>query len=91
MFSAPPYNLNPQQIGFLFVAAFVGSLSGSLYGGTLVDWAVVWLTRRNGGWYEPEMRLYMLPLPALGMSAGLAVFGVTADRVCFLSRTADHG
>lgn len=84
MFSAPPYNFNPQQLGYLFVSVFVGSLFGGLYGGALVDWAVVWFTRRNGGLYEPEMRLYLLPLPALSMSAGLAVFGVTADRVISL-------
>ncbi|KAM4065424.1 major facilitator superfamily protein [Hirsutella rhossiliensis] len=80
VFSAPPYNFNPQQLGYLFVASFVGSLFGNLYGGYFVDWIVVWLTKRNGGLYEPEMRLYPLPLPALGMSAGLVVFGVTADR-----------
>ncbi|PHH87043.1 hypothetical protein CDD83_9390 [Cordyceps sp. RAO-2017] len=80
IFSAPPYNFSPQELGYLHVTSFIGSLFGNLYGGFFVDWAVVRMARRRGGLYEPEMRLYPLPVPAVAMSAGLAVFGITADR-----------
>lgn len=81
VFSRPPYNFNPAQIGFMSAGPLAGSVLGSLYGGPLVDWAVVRFARRNGGVFEPEMRLWLMPLPAIAMSAGLAVFGITADRV----------
>ncbi|PHH84429.1 hypothetical protein CDD83_1958 [Cordyceps sp. RAO-2017] len=79
-FSKPPYNFNPAQIGFMNAGPLVGSIFGSLYGGWFVDWAIVRFARRNGGLFEPEMRLWLTPLPAILMSAGLVVYGVTVDR-----------
>lgn len=64
---------------------FVGNMFGSLYGGLLGDWVVVRLAKRNKGIFEPEMRLYILLLPALLMGAGLILFGVSADKVSFLA------
>ncbi|PFH58102.1 hypothetical protein XA68_14147 [Ophiocordyceps unilateralis] len=80
IFSKPPYNFNSLQVGFMFGGTLVGSVFGSLYGGWLVDWAIVRFAKRNRGVFEPEMRLWLFPLPGLAMSAGLVVFGVTADR-----------
>ncbi|RCI08810.1 hypothetical protein L249_4673 [Ophiocordyceps polyrhachis-furcata BCC 54312] len=81
VFSAEPYNFNAAQVGFLMCGGpLVGSLLASIYGGYLSDWAVVRFARRNQGLLEPEMRLWLLPVPALLMSGGLALFGVTADR-----------
>ncbi|RDA84168.1 hypothetical protein CP532_3908 [Ophiocordyceps camponoti-leonardi (nom. inval.)] len=81
VFSSAPYDFNAAQVGFVMCGGpLVGSLLGSIYGGYFSDWAVVRFARRNGGLLEPEMRLWLLPLPALLMSGGLALFGVTADR-----------
>ncbi|KJZ73975.1 hypothetical protein HIM_06643 [Hirsutella minnesotensis 3608] len=80
IFPADPYNFNPKQLGYLHLAPFVGSILGISYGGYLVDKFVVWLSKRNKGIYEPEMRLYLIPLPALVMAGGLAEFGITASR-----------
>ncbi|KAF4506693.1 hypothetical protein G6O67_006749 [Ophiocordyceps sinensis] len=80
IFPAPPYSFNPGQLGLLQLAPFVGSCLGIFYGGYLVDRLIVWLARRNQGLYEPEMRLYMMPLPAMVMAGGLAMFGITAGR-----------
>ncbi|KND87054.1 putative MFS-type transporter [Tolypocladium ophioglossoides CBS 100239] len=80
VFSAPPYNFDVAAVGYMFAGPCVGTVFGSLYGGYFVDRAVVWLARRNGGLFEPEMRLYPLPLPSFVMTAGLIIFGVTADR-----------
>ena len=82
VFSKPPYNFNSAQIGYMSAGPFIGSIFGSIYGGYLVDKTIVWFSRRNKGLFEPEMRLYLFPLPAILMSVGLAIFGVTADRVC---------
>ncbi|PWI71494.1 hypothetical protein PCL_11588 [Purpureocillium lilacinum] len=80
LFTAPPYNFDAAEVGYMFAGPCVGAVFGSLYGGPLVDKAVVWFARRNGGLFEPEMRLYLYPLPALLMSGGIILFGVTADR-----------
>ncbi|KAF4537473.1 MFS transporter [Lasiodiplodia theobromae] len=80
VFSAPPYNFTSAGIGLMNLGPFVGNLIGSFYTGVLSDRSVRWLARRNAGVFEPEMRLYLLPLPALLMAGGIVMFGVTADR-----------
>lgn len=81
IFPAPPYNFNPGQLGLLQIAPFIGSSFGIFYGGYIVDKVIVRLARRNGGIFEPEMRLYLMPLPAIIMAGGLIVFGITSGRV----------
>ncbi|VUC29715.1 unnamed protein product [Clonostachys rosea] len=80
VFSAAPYNFDTSGVGLMLMGPFVGNLIGSLYGGILGDWVVVHLAKRNGGIFEPEMRLYILPLPAICQGAGLVLYGVAADR-----------
>ncbi|EFY94392.1 major facilitator superfamily transporter [Metarhizium robertsii ARSEF 23] len=80
IFVEPPYNFTPRELGLMHLGPFVGSILGTLYGGFLIDAAIVRLARRNGGIFEPEMRLYFLPIPALAMAAGMAMFDVAADR-----------
>lgn len=81
VFAAPPYNFGPDGIGYMGLGPFAGNVIGSIYGGVLGDWIVVFASRRNNGIFEPEMRLYILFLPAICMSVGLAVYGVTTDKV----------
>ncbi|KAL1875845.1 hypothetical protein Daus18300_003036 [Diaporthe australafricana] len=80
VFTQPPYSFNTDGIGLMNLGPFVGNLLGSFYSGLLSDRSVRWLAKRNGGYYEPEMRLYLLLPPALFMSGGIIVFGTTADR-----------
>lgn len=87
VFSAPPYNFDTAAVGYMTLGPFVGNIFGSLYGGPLADRAVLWLARRNGGLFEPEMRLYPLFLPVVTMAGGIVMFGVTADKVSRVSGT----
>ncbi|KAF4449509.1 putative HOL1-like protein [Fusarium austroafricanum] len=80
VFSAPPYLFTTAGVGYMALGPFVGNIFGSLYGGPLADWTVVRLARRNGGIFEPEMRLYPLVIPTIFMAGGIIMFGVTADR-----------
>ncbi|KAF4151313.1 hypothetical protein CNMCM6936_007647 [Aspergillus lentulus] len=80
VFPLPPYNFTPEQIGFMSVGPFVGNLLGSAYGGFLGDRSILFFARRNKGYYEPEMRLYILHLPALTLAGGLIMFGTTIAR-----------
>ncbi|KAM0487387.1 hypothetical protein ACHAP7_001900 [Fusarium lateritium] len=81
VFAAPPYNFNTAGVGLMSLGPFVGNMFGSLYGGLLGDWVVVRLAKRNKGIFEPEMRLYILLIPALLTGAGLILFGVSADKL----------
>jgi hypothetical protein len=84
VFSAPPYNFNTIGVGLMSMGPFVGNVLGSLWAGPLADWVVIKMAKRNRGIFEPEMRLYMMFLPALLMGVGLIVFGITAEKVSYL-------
>ncbi|GLB04490.1 hypothetical protein AtubIFM57258_010458 [Aspergillus tubingensis] len=80
VFPLSPYLFTSEQIGFMSVGPFIGNLIGSVYGGFLGDWSILFFSKRNKGYYEPEMRLYILHLPALAMAGGLIMFGATIAR-----------
>ncbi|KAL3447794.1 major facilitator superfamily domain-containing protein [Aspergillus insuetus] len=80
VFPMPPYLFSPEQIGYMSGGPFIGNLIGSFYGGFIGDWSIMYFARRNKGYYEPEMRLYILHLPALALAGGLIMFGATIAR-----------
>lgn len=75
-FTLPPYNFSAEAIGLMNLAPFVGSLIGAIYSGLLVDRSVIWLSRRNNGIFEPEMRLWTALPSILTMPAALLIFGL---------------
>jgi hypothetical protein len=81
IFNMPPYNFSASAVGLLFLAGFTGSIIGALYGGVLSDWSVVYFARRNGGIYEPEMRLYLSLFPMILGPGGIFLYGYTATTV----------
>lgn len=80
-FSQPPYNFTTAGVGYMTLGPFVGNIFGSIYGGPFSDWIIVKLAKRNNGIFQPEMRLYALPLPVLATMGGIMMYGLTADRV----------
>ncbi|OHW98993.1 major facilitator superfamily transporter [Colletotrichum incanum] len=70
VFSAPPYSFDTGSIGLMTLGPFIGNVFGSLYGGPFADWAVMCLSKKNGGLYEPEMRFYPLFLPVIAVAGG---------------------
>lgn len=84
VFSAPPYNFDAAGLGYMTAGQAVGAVFGAVYGGYCVDKTILWRAKRNDGWFEPEMRLWLYPFPAIAMAAGLVIFGVSADRVSVL-------
>jgi len=75
-FSSDPYDFSTSGIGLLNLAPFIGAVVAAFYSGPLSDWSIVHLSKRNGGIYEPEMRLYLAIFPALVGPAGLFLYGL---------------
>lgn len=82
IFSAPPYLFTTQGVGNMSLGPLIGNVFGALYGGPISDWSIKRFARRNGGVFEPEMRLWIVMPPTLFMAGGLCMFGVTAGQVC---------
>jgi hypothetical protein len=85
-FPMPPYLFSPEQIGYSSAGPLIGNILGAVYGGFLGDRSILYYARRNKGYYEPEMRLYILHIPAILMAGGLIMFGATISRVSWLPK-----
>lgn len=72
LFSPPPYLLTAAGVGYMSLGPFIGGTIGSVIVGLLMDPLTIWLSKRNGGVYEPEFRL---PLVAVGAACGAGLFG----------------
>lgn len=73
-----PLFFDEVQTGYMYTGAFIGALVGFALAGLLADSSAKWMTKRNGGVYEPEFRL-MLVIPMLIFGyAGLYGFGITS-------------
>ncbi|KAH8894705.1 serine/threonine kinase 16 [Thozetella sp. PMI_491] len=59
-FGAPPYNWSSQSIGFTNFAVLAGAMIGLATAGPLSDWVSAYMTEKNRGIREPEMRLIAL-------------------------------
>lgn len=90
----PPYNFSAAGVGLMNLAPFIGTIPAIWVGGYLNDKSIVWLSKRNGGIYEPEMRLWMSIPIAFVTPAGILMFGLglfyvrfNPSRFCFHKMT----
>ncbi|UPK94441.1 hypothetical protein LCI18_005376 [Fusarium solani-melongenae] len=72
----PPYDFNSAQVGLMSLPRIIGVTIGCVIGGPLSDWLVIFLSRRNKGIYEPEVRLWCLCLFVPLVPAGTILMGV---------------
>jgi hypothetical protein len=79
-FAAPPYNFSSQTIGLFNLAVLVGGMIGLFTCGPLSDWVAAYLTKRNNGVREPEMRLVAMVPYIIIMIIGSVVTSVGYDR-----------
>ncbi|KND92544.1 putative MFS-type transporter [Tolypocladium ophioglossoides CBS 100239] len=73
---SPPYNFTAAGVGLMNIAPFIGTIPAIFVGGYLNDKSIVWLSRRNGGVYEPEMRLWLALPAAIITPASILMFGL---------------
>jgi MFS family permease len=78
--SAPPYNFSTNMIGVMFIAPLIGATLGCVVSGVTANRFAVWMSRRNGGIFEPEHRLWMAAVPLILHPAGCILFGVGASH-----------
>lgn len=79
--SKETYGFTALQAGLVYISPFVGGLLGTAVAGKVSDIVVRFLTRRNGGIYEPEFRLVMAIPIALSTTIGLMGFGWSAQNM----------
>ncbi|KAI0124661.1 major facilitator superfamily transporter [Xylariales sp. AK1849] len=78
IFLGPPLFWDEVSTGYAYVGPFVGALLGFVIAGTLSDWSAKYLTKLNGGIYEPEFRI-LLVIPQLVFGCmGLYGFAITS-------------
>ena len=77
--SPPPWRFSSQSVGFTNFALLAGGLMGLLTSGPLSDWVANYLTKRNNGVREPEMRLVTMVPYVLIMVIGSVVTAVGYD------------
>ncbi|KAJ5665462.1 uncharacterized protein N7477_007910 [Penicillium maclennaniae] len=72
----PPYNFGSAQIGLMGLPPFIGTSLATLICGPLSDRIGLYLAKRNGGIFEPEMRLWLCLAFTPFVPAGLFMFGI---------------
>lgn len=72
----PPYNFDASGIGLMNLPVFIGTVLAALLYGPFSDYLIVFLSKRNNGIYEPEMRLWILLIATPFVLAGLLMFGI---------------
>ncbi|CAI7578535.1 unnamed protein product [Penicillium glandicola] len=77
--STEHYHFTALQTGLVYISPFVGGLLGTAVAGKVSDIIARYMTRRNGGIYEPEFRLVMAIPIALSTVIGLMAFGWSAE------------
>ena len=72
------YNFSALGTGLVYLSPFVGGVLGTAVAGKVSDVLVRFMSRRNGGVYEPEFRLVMAVPVAIATVIGLMGFGWSA-------------
>ncbi|EGE82239.1 hypothetical protein RJZ56_005034 [Blastomyces dermatitidis] len=79
-FAEPPYNFSPSTLGLMTLALLIGATFGSLWGGLFTDWLLLRLSKRQGGIYEPEHRLWAYLLMPFAGAGGVLLYGLGTDN-----------
>jgi hypothetical protein len=74
------YNFTSLQTGLVYLSPFIGGILGTAVAGKVSDVIVRFMSRRNGGVYEPEYRLVMAIPITLTTAIGLMGFGWSAQE-----------
>jgi hypothetical protein len=91
LFSAPPYLLSAEGVGFLNTGPLIGGILATLLLAAVNDPAIGWASHNNNGVYEPEFRLLLLLL-GIVTGPGIIGFGYLAQNGdSYYATSASHG
>ncbi|KAF8252477.1 MFS general substrate transporter [Wilcoxina mikolae CBS 423.85] len=79
VFSAPPYNYDAAQLGYMYGAPFIGALCSYFIAGVFSDSAAKYMAKWNNNIYEPEFRILLVIPVAIIALPGIYTFGVAAE------------
>lgn len=71
-----PWNYTNAAVAIMNVPCLIGAAIGCYYAGSLSDWFVLQLAKRNNGILEAEYRLWFIFLAAIISPAGMLMFGI---------------
>ena len=74
------YNFSALQTGLVYLSPFIGGVLGTAVAGRVSDVIVRFMSRHNGGIYEPEFRLVMAIPVMISTCIGLMGFGWSAEE-----------
>ena len=74
------YNFTALQAGLVYISPFIGGVLGTAVAGKVSDIIVRFMSRRNGGIYEPEFRLIMAIPVTVSTCIGLMGYGWSAQE-----------
>lgn len=80
IFSAPPYLLNPAQVGMTNLPLLGVALIGAPLSGWTADAVAKFMARRNKGIFEPEFRLTLMIPATIFATIGFLGFGITTSQ-----------
>ncbi|KAI9784516.1 MAG: hypothetical protein M1816_000836 [Peltula sp. TS41687] len=80
IYRTQPYNFSALGTGLVYLSPLIGGILGTAVAGKVSDIIVRFLSRRNGGIYEPEFRLVMALPIAILTCIGLMGFGWAAEE-----------
>ena len=72
------YNFSALGTGLVYLSPFIGGILGTAVAGKVSDAIVKFMSKRNGGIYEPEFRLVMAIPVTISTCIGLMGFGWSA-------------
>lgn len=80
MLYSDPFNYSSAQVALMNIPCIIGSVIGCLYAGSMTDYFILWMARKNSGIVESEFRLYFAFLSGTVGAVGLLMFGFGISR-----------
>ncbi|ODV84708.1 hypothetical protein CANARDRAFT_8286 [[Candida] arabinofermentans NRRL YB-2248] len=76
----PPFNYGDDKVALMNIPCLIGSIIGCIYAGSLTDYFILWMARKNNGIVESEYRLYFAFLSGIIGSVGLLMFAIGISK-----------
>lgn len=80
IYRSEDYHFSALGVGLVYISPFIGGILGTAVAGKVSDVIVRFMSRRNGGVYEPEFRLVMAIPITISTCIGLMGFGWSAEE-----------